>query len=172
MRPLTICHVGQTLLNKIVVIEDFVVEAPQLSTPWHEAVRLGLWLKSNPCVNEMLSYFPVKPLFPPLFSPIDLNPYTSMFFTIFLLYFWYKLLDLLVEYVQRTPKRQEKMTLKRVVDFVKDKGDEGLNERYRKSQRMLEETLTKNIALQNVSVNIQYICCLSFISVSPVLMGC
>lgn len=43
------------------------------------------------------------------------------------------------------------MTLKRVMDFVKDKGDEGLNERYRKSQNMLEETLTKNIALQNVS---------------------
>ena len=98
----------------------------------------------------MLSHFPVKPLF----FPVDLNPYRSMFFTISLLYFWYKLLDLLVEYVQRTPKRQEKMTLKRVVDFVKDKGDEGLNEKYRKSQRMLEETLTINIALQNVSVNI------------------
>ena len=116
----------------------------------------------------MLSHFPVKPLF----SPIDLNPYRSMFFTISLLHFWYRLLDLLVEYVQRTPKRQEKMTLKRVVDFVKDKGDEGLNEKYRKSQRMLEETLTKNIALQNVSVDTQYICCLSFISVSPVLIGC
>ena len=43
------------------------------------------------------------------------------------------------------------MTLKRVVDFVKDKGDEGMNEKYRKCQRMLEETLTKNMALQNVS---------------------
>jgi len=42
------------------------------------------------------------------------------------------------------------MTLKRVVDFVKDKGDESMNEKYRKCQRMLEETLTKNICLQNV----------------------
>ena len=33
MWPVTICHVGQVLLNKIVVIEEFVVEAPQLSTP-------------------------------------------------------------------------------------------------------------------------------------------
>ncbi|XP_067936156.1 GRIP1-associated protein 1-like isoform X2 [Watersipora subatra] len=53
------------------------------------------------------------------------------------------------EYVSSTPKKMEKMTLKRVVDFVKDKGDEGLNEKYRKCQRMLEETLTKNMCLQN-----------------------
>lgn len=43
------------------------------------------------------------------------------------------------------------MTIKRVMDFVKDKGDEGLNEKYRKCQRMLEETLTKNMHLQSVS---------------------
>lgn len=59
-----------------------------------------------------------------------------------------------IEYVNHTPKRTEKMTLKRVMDFVKDKGDEGMNEKYRKSQRMLEETLTKNMCLQNVSYHV------------------
>lgn len=46
---------------------------------------------------------------------------------------------------------QEKITLKRVVDFVKDKGDENLRDINRKLQRMLEETLTKNMHLQQVS---------------------
>ncbi|XP_074647012.1 GRIP1-associated protein 1-like isoform X2 [Tubulanus polymorphus] len=43
---------------------------------------------------------------------------------------------------------QEKITLKRVMDFVKDKGDENLKEMNRKLQRMLEETLTKNMHLE------------------------
>jgi len=46
------------------------------------------------------------------------------------------------------------MTFKRVMDFVKDKGDESLMEKYRKCQRMLEETLTKNMCLQNVSTEL------------------
>jgi polyhydroxyalkanoate synthesis regulator phasin len=42
----------------------------------------------------------------------------------------------------------EKLTLKRVVDFVKDKGDENLKDINRKLQRVLEETLTKNMHMQ------------------------
>ena len=45
---------------------------------------------------------------------------------------------------------QEKVTLKKVIDFVKDKGDSDLKEMNRKLQRMLEETLTKNMHLQQV----------------------
>jgi len=48
----------------------------------------------------------------------------------------------------------EKLTLKRVVDFVKDKGDENLRDINRKMQRVLEETLTKNMHLQRVSVDL------------------
>jgi len=48
----------------------------------------------------------------------------------------------------------EKLTLKRVVDFVKDKGDENLRDINRKLQRVLEETLTKNMHLQRVCVNL------------------
>ncbi|XP_064632484.1 GRIP1-associated protein 1-like isoform X2 [Lineus longissimus] len=42
----------------------------------------------------------------------------------------------------------EKLTFKRVMDFVKDKGDENMREVNRKLQRVLEETLTKNMHLQ------------------------
>ncbi len=42
----------------------------------------------------------------------------------------------------------DKLTVKRVVDFIKDKGDENMREINRKVQRMLEETLTKNMHLQ------------------------
>ncbi|CAN7989180.1 unnamed protein product [Ixodes hexagonus] len=42
----------------------------------------------------------------------------------------------------------EKLTVKRLVDFIKDKGDENLKEMNRRMQRMLEETLTKNMHLQ------------------------
>lgn len=42
----------------------------------------------------------------------------------------------------------EKLTVKRLVDFIKDKGDEGQREINRKLQRILEETLTKNMWLQ------------------------
>ncbi len=45
----------------------------------------------------------------------------------------------------------DRMTLKRVMDFVKDKGDESAKEINRKLQHMLEETLTKNMHLQKVS---------------------
>lgn len=44
--------------------------------------------------------------------------------------------------------QQDKLTVKRVVDFIKDKGDENLRDINRKTQRMLEETLTKNMHLQ------------------------
>ena len=47
---------------------------------------------------------------------------------------------------------QEKMTLKRVMDFVIDRGDENLREINKKLQRIVEETLTKNMHLQGVSV--------------------
>jgi len=50
-----------------------------------------------------------------------------------------------------TSPSQERMTLKRVVDFVKDKGDENLKDMNRRLQRMLEETLTKNMHLQQVT---------------------
>lgn len=43
---------------------------------------------------------------------------------------------------------QDKLTIKRIVDFIKDRGDENLREINRRMQRMLEETLTKNMHLQ------------------------
>ena len=43
------------------------------------------------------------------------------------------------------------MTLKRVMDFVIDRGDENLREINKKLQRIVEETLTKNMHLQGVS---------------------
>jgi len=48
------------------------------------------------------------------------------------------------------------LTLKRVVDFVKDKGDENLRDINRKMQRVLEETLTKNMHMQRVGAHIFY----------------
>ncbi|CAH1784285.1 unnamed protein product, partial [Owenia fusiformis] len=42
----------------------------------------------------------------------------------------------------------EKMSIKRVLDFVKDKGEESQRDLNRKLQRMLEETLTKNMHLE------------------------
>jgi chromosome segregation ATPase len=42
----------------------------------------------------------------------------------------------------------DKLTVKRVMDFIKDRGDENMREINRKVQRMLEETLTKNMHLQ------------------------
>ena len=47
--------------------------------------------------------------------------------------------------------QDHKITLKRVMDFVKDKGDENAKEINRKLQHMLEETLTKNMHLQKVN---------------------
>jgi chaperonin cofactor prefoldin len=46
-----------------------------------------------------------------------------------------------------SPLHGDKLTVKRVVDFIKDRGDENLKEINRKLQRMLEETLTKNMHL-------------------------
>ncbi|KAG8198992.1 hypothetical protein JTE90_001791 [Oedothorax gibbosus] len=43
---------------------------------------------------------------------------------------------------------KDKLTIKRIVDFIKDRGDENLREINRRMQRMLEETLTKNMHLQ------------------------
>ena len=45
----------------------------------------------------------------------------------------------------------EKITLRRVMDFVKEKGDDNAREMNKKLQHMLEETLTKNMHLQKVS---------------------
>lgn len=47
-----------------------------------------------------------------------------------------------------TSVAQDKLTIKRIVDFIKDRGDENLKEINRRMQRMLEETLTKNMHLQ------------------------
>ena len=44
----------------------------------------------------------------------------------------------------------EKLSLKRVVDFMTDRGDDNLKEINKKLQRMVEETLTKNMHLQQV----------------------
>lgn len=46
-----------------------------------------------------------------------------------------------------TRSTSDKMTVRRVVDFIKDKGDENLKEINRKLQRILEETLIKNMHL-------------------------
>lgn len=43
---------------------------------------------------------------------------------------------------------KDRITVRKVVDFIKDRGDENLKEINRKLQRMLEETLTKNMFLQ------------------------
>ena len=50
--------------------------------------------------------------------------------------------------VHHLAHNDSKLTVKRVVDFIKDKGDENLREINRKIQRILEETLTKNMHLQ------------------------
>jgi len=42
----------------------------------------------------------------------------------------------------------DKLTVKKLVDFIKDKGDENLKEVVRKTHRMLEEMLTKNMHLE------------------------
>lgn len=43
----------------------------------------------------------------------------------------------------------DKFTVKKVVDFIKDKESDNLKEINRKLQRMLEEVLIKNMHLQN-----------------------
>lgn len=44
----------------------------------------------------------------------------------------------------------DKLRLKSVMDFVKNKPDDGTKDLNKKLQKMLEETLTKNIHLQQV----------------------
>jgi hypothetical protein len=48
----------------------------------------------------------------------------------------------------QSPLHADKLTVKRVVDFMKNRGDENMKEINRKLQRMLEEILTKNMHLQ------------------------
>jgi len=45
----------------------------------------------------------------------------------------------------------DKNALRRVIDFVRETSDENLRDVNRKLQRVLEETLTKNIHLQKVN---------------------
>jgi len=45
----------------------------------------------------------------------------------------------------------DKNTLRRVLDFVRETTDDNLRDVNRKLQRVLEETLTKNMHLQQVS---------------------
>lgn len=51
---------------------------------------------------------------------------------------------------------RDKMTVRKVVDFIKDRGDENLKEINRKLQRLLEETLTKNMFLQQDLENLSH----------------
>lgn len=51
--------------------------------------------------------------------------------------------------IKQNSNMSDKFTVKKVVDFIKDKGDDNLKEINRKLQRMLEETLTKNMFLHN-----------------------
>jgi hypothetical protein len=51
---------------------------------------------------------------------------------------------------------REKMTARKVFDFIKDRGDENLKEINRKLQRLLEETLTKNMFLQQDLENLSH----------------
>ncbi len=51
---------------------------------------------------------------------------------------------------------QEKISLKNVMEFVKLKPDENQREMNKKLQHMLEETLTKNMHLQQVGLGYQY----------------
>jgi hypothetical protein len=52
----------------------------------------------------------------------------------------------------RQPAHDDKLTLKKVIDLVNKHEDQNLKEMNRKLQNMLEETLTKNMHLQEVSV--------------------
>jgi len=45
----------------------------------------------------------------------------------------------------------DKNTLRRVIDFVRETSDDNLRDVNRKLQRVLEETLTKNMHLQKVT---------------------
>lgn len=67
---------------------------------------------------------------------------------------------LFIDHVVTSPVTSERMSLKRMVDFMKDKGgvgggggagvDEAGRDMNKRLQRMLEETLTKNMHLQQV----------------------
>ncbi|XP_014672770.1 PREDICTED: GRIP1-associated protein 1-like, partial [Priapulus caudatus] len=53
-----------------------------------------------------------------------------------------------IDQVHHSPSHDNKLRLKNVVDFVKNKTDDSTKELNKKLQKMLEETLTKNIHLQ------------------------
>lgn len=52
--------------------------------------------------------------------------------------------------VERHPPSVDKITVKKLVDFIKDKGDDTIKDDVRKTQRMLEEMLTRNMNLEKV----------------------
>ncbi|GIY37658.1 GRIP1-associated protein 1 [Caerostris darwini] len=66
----------------------------------------------------------------------------------------------------------DKLSIKRIVDFIKDRGDENLKEINRRMQRMLEETLTKNMHLQkDIETLSNEVSRLSKLAISPVENG-
>ncbi|GFR17062.1 GRIP1-associated protein 1 [Trichonephila clavata] len=66
----------------------------------------------------------------------------------------------------------DKLSIKRIVDFIKDRGDENLKEINRRMQRMLEETLTKNMHLQkDIETLSNEVSRLSKLAVTPVENG-
>lgn len=66
----------------------------------------------------------------------------------------------------------DKLSIKRIVDFIKDRGDENLKEINRRMQRMLEETLTKNMHLQkDIETLSNEVSRLSKLAVPPVENG-
>lgn len=50
----------------------------------------------------------------------------------------------------KQPVQEDKLTLKKVIDLVNKHDDQNLKEMNRKLQNVLEETLTKNMHLQEV----------------------
>ena len=58
---------------------------------------------------------------------------------------------------QATSPSQERLSLRKVMDYVMDNNDETLRDINRKLHHMLEETLTKNMHLQKVCMKIIYI---------------
>ena len=59
----------------------------------------------------------------------------------------------LAETKQHTPVHEDKISLKKVLDLVNKNDDQGLRDMNKKLQHMLEETLTKNMHLQQVNLS-------------------
>ena len=55
-----------------------------------------------------------------------------------------------------TPIHEDKNSLNRILDIIKKGDDQELKEMNKKLQRMLEETLTKNMHLQQVSEDLMW----------------